>query len=66
MKASEAILGSMTTRHGRVVWEMDPDDARELADVLEEALPNHHDLGHRDVAALRRKADLLDPREATA
>ena len=56
MSVSETILGRITTRHGQVVWAMDPDEARELADPA--------DLAHRDVAALRREADLLDPPEA--
>jgi hypothetical protein len=63
VKIAEWTLGSITAQHGRVVWTMDPEDARELADFLEEVIPDRDDLAHRDVARLRRAADELDPAE---
>lgn len=61
MTPEEWTLGKITARRGLVVWEMQPGDARELAEYIEEITPDPKDLAHLDVAALRRAADELDP-----
>jgi hypothetical protein len=52
--------GSIIVRQGLVIWSMNADEARELADFMEECIENPADLANRDVAALREAADLID------
>ena len=61
MSTGEWKLGNIKVYHGLVVWTMTGDDARELADFIEESVSDHDDLAHRDVAALRRAADEIAP-----
>jgi hypothetical protein len=58
-------IGRLENRHGRIHWILEPDEARELAEVLGEALDDPRDLGWRDVRALQAAADELDPPDAS-
>ena len=56
-------LGRIRSRRDLVVWEMGPDDARELADFMEETLSDPRDMAHADVRALRQAAYEIDDKE---
>lgn len=47
-------------QHGRVVWRMEADDARDLARWMREVLPTD-DMAHADADALDAAADIADP-----
>ena len=48
-------------KNRKVVWRMHPQDARDLADFLEQEL-SPKDLGYADIARLRQAADQAEPR----
>lgn len=59
---AKACLGTVRSKNGHVVWTMGSDEARDLADAIEETT-TPKDLARRDVAALREAAEEIDPEE---
>ncbi len=54
-----ACSGVVEVARGRVCWVMTRDEARELADFMEESV-TPADMAMEDVAALRRAADYIE------
>jgi hypothetical protein len=63
--SAQPVSGTVTVQRGRVVWTMEPDEARDLADFIHESISSG-DIADRDVQALREAADAADGGEATA
>ena len=59
-------IGRIRAKNGTVRWELEPGEARELADFIEEVTPDPKDVAHEDVADLRRAANDIDGREDAA
>lgn len=57
---NDAYLGQVTTKKGLVVWKMEPGEARDLADFMEENTSGD-DVARHDIAALREAADEIEP-----